>query len=194
MNQEFISRLIPKNPKLILILGGSNSGKSEIAERLSLALNENYNNPNKVVYAATAPTNWVKSDNDFYNKVNHHIVRRKDFFDLLEVGDSVANLVNFLKEDKVCLVDSISTWLGVLNNDPDAQKNLIDVLKNRNKLAVFVSDEVGLSIHPDNRTSIVYRETLGKFNQQLSDVSDVSMLAVAGKIIVLQDIFKVELD
>jgi adenosylcobinamide kinase/adenosylcobinamide-phosphate guanylyltransferase len=192
MTNNFLDRLFQKNLKTVFVIGGANSGKSEIAEKLSILLSERIESNSKLYYVATAPLDWIRSDKEFETKVELHRMRRKDMFELIETGEDARDLINFLNEDRYSLVDSVSTWLGLLNNDFQLQTDLVDVLKTRSKFTVLVSDEVGLSIHAENETANSYRENLGKLNQRISAVSDLTLLVVAGKTLILEDLFVAE--
>ena len=65
------------------------------------------------------------------------------------------------------LVDSVTTWVAALTDEPPAD-------------VVAVSDEVGLGVVPETRSGRLFRDTLGAVNQRLAGTADEVWFVVAG--------------
>ena len=165
----------------VLVLGGSRSGKSRLAEAL-------FADAHEADYLATAPRH--PSDAEWVERISRHRARRGDRWRTIETGDAAAVL------DTVgppVLVESITAWLaramdecGCWTGDEkhgelDAR---IDALTTAwaatSRFAVAVADEVGLGIVPDTTSGRRFRDTLGLLNQRLADAADEVHLVVAG--------------
>ena len=59
-------------------------------------------------------------------------------------------------------------------------EDLLSVVRERRVDVVVVSNEVGMSLVPDNRLGRLYRDLLGRANQQLAAEADTVYLMVAG--------------
>jgi nicotinate-nucleotide--dimethylbenzimidazole phosphoribosyltransferase len=62
---------------------------------------------------------------------------------------------------------------------------LCDALIARNGDTIIVSDEVGLSVHPETRIGREFRDALGTLNQSIAAVCDDVLFVVAGRVISL---------
>jgi len=157
---------------LVLVLGGSRSGKSEFAERLVLALG------GAVTYVATARPPDPSVDPDFAERVAAHRRRRPAGWTTLEVGpdlpDALAGVVG------TALVDSLGTWVaGHEQFAPDLDA-LRQVLGARRDHTVVVSDEVGLGVHPSSSVGRRFRDALGLANRALAATADHVVFVAAG--------------
>jgi adenosyl cobinamide kinase/adenosyl cobinamide phosphate guanylyltransferase len=159
-----------------LVLGGSRSGKSALAERLADAL------PAPVSYLATGVAD--PDDADFAARVERHRARRPAAWRTVEVG---ADLVTALDATEgSVLVDSIGTWVSAHQDfavDVDA---LVDVLGRRAGTTILVSDEVGMGVHPSTDVGRRFRDALGDVNARLAEVADDVLLVVAGRVLPLE--------
>jgi adenosyl cobinamide kinase/adenosyl cobinamide phosphate guanylyltransferase len=153
---------------IALVLGGANSGKSEVAEHLAGTLST------PVTYVAT----WVGDDPQMQAKVDAHRARRPASWTTIEGGDLVAIVTT---QPGTLLVDSLGTWVAssaTLAVDGDA---LCRALASRGGDTVLVSDEVGLGVHPSTEAGRRFRETLGAVNRAVAAVADRKWLVVAGQ-------------
>jgi adenosylcobinamide kinase/adenosylcobinamide-phosphate guanylyltransferase len=66
----------------------------------------------------------------------------------------------------------------------------IDILrryaKKNNKRLIFVTNEVGMGIIPPTKYSRCYRDSLGRINKYIAEVSDKAVLMVAGLPVILK--------
>lgn len=173
----------PTPPHRTLLLGGSRSGKSAEAE-LRLAAHPH------VTYVATGPT--AEADPDWARRVGAHKVRRPPGWATLETTDLDAVLRN---AEGPLLIDGLGTWLAAAMDEtgawesPDAVLPRLDSLtaswRAASAVVVAVSDEVGLSLVPDNRAGRLFRDFLGDVNQRLAAESEDVALVVAGRVVAL---------
>jgi adenosylcobinamide kinase / adenosylcobinamide-phosphate guanylyltransferase len=86
--------------------------------------------------------------------------------------------------DAAVLVDCLTLWLSNLMEgsfDIDAQTaRLQEVLRGRNGATVLVSNEVGLSIVPDNALARRFRDRQGELNQKMAAQAVRVVMMVAG--------------
>jgi len=157
---------------LTLVLGGTASGKSSIAERLIGAHGDD------VVYVATG----VVTDDDMAARVAAHKLRRPPSWSSVETTD-LADALGALHARRPVLVDSLGTWVA---NTPDFAVDIPavqEVLLSRTGVTVLVSDEVGLGVHPETEVGRRFRDVLGEVNRHMADIADEVLLVVAGRTI-----------
>lgn len=160
---------------ITLVLGGTRSGKSEIAERLALDAAPH------VAYLATG----VATDDDMAARIDRHRARRSDRFTTVEVGTDLIDVLTDRAADAV-LVDSLGTWLARCESfDVDIDR-LVRVLRARTGATVLVSEEVGLGVHPSSDAGRAFRDALGELNRAIADVADRALLVVAGRTLPLE--------
>lgn len=157
-----------------LVLGGARSGKSLVAERLASRA------ATPVTYVATVR---VGDDTDLAARVDEHRQRRPSEWATVECGDDLATLLG--STSGTVLVDSLGPWLAdrtEWRHDADA---LCDAIVARHGDTIIVSDEVGLSVHPETRVGREFRDALGTLNQRVATVCDDVLFVVAGRVISL---------
>lgn len=164
--------------KTILITGGARSGKSVIAETkaLSLALSQ----PPRATYIATAQ---VRDDEMAARVAEHRARRGPEWVDLAAPFD----LLGALKQSDgngPRLVDCLTLWLtNLILAERDWQRAAVDLcaeLPRQRDHVVFVTNEVGGGIVPDNKLARDFRDAAGLLNQRVAAVADEVILAVAG--------------
>lgn len=155
---------------IILVLGGTRSGKSQVAERITTGL------PHPVTYIATA---LVGDDGDMAARVEQHRERRPWSWTTVESG---ADLPGALRTTKgTVLVDSLGAWVACqpeLAIDPD---DLIAALVERDGASVIVSEEVGLSVHAPTEEGRRFADAMGELNLAVANRADDVILVVAGR-------------
>lgn len=158
---------------MTLVLGGSRSGKSELAERLIAAAGE------PVSYVATARLPEPGADTDFEARIAAHRARRPDGWTTIEVADDLPGVLTAL--DGAVLVDSLGTWVAGLAGFAADADALCRTLVERDGVIVLVSDEVGLGVVPATAAGGAYRDALGDVNRAVAAVADDVLLVVAGR-------------
>jgi adenosyl cobinamide kinase/adenosyl cobinamide phosphate guanylyltransferase len=153
---------------LTLVLGGTRSGKSEVAERLALGL------PAPIVYVATGSA--APGDDEMAARIAAHKLRRPVSWSTVEAGADLPAAVAGVHGS--VLIDSLGTWLAASSLDVDADA-LCSALRGRH--AVVVSDEVGMGVHPSTDVGRRFRDRLGEVNRAVADVADRVLLVVAGR-------------
>lgn len=160
--------------KSILITGGARSGKSTLAERTTLLLGQ------PAIYIATAES----GDAEMAERIARHQARRgQEWQTLAEPLDLVRALTD---SDRGAprLVDCITLWLSNLmaaGCDWEAEvAQLARLLPQLAAPVVFVTNEVGSGIVPDNALARAFRDAAGLANQQLAEACDEFWVCFAG--------------
>jgi adenosyl cobinamide kinase/adenosyl cobinamide phosphate guanylyltransferase len=156
---------------IVLVLGGTRSGKSRVAEDLVAA-------EPPVTYVATG---WASPDDPaMAERIAAHRARRPEPWVTVEAaGDLVGALRSY--PDGTMLVDALGTWVSAhpdLTVDVEA---LVSALRDRSGLTVVVSEEVGLSVHPVTEAGRRFVDVMGTLNQTVAAAADDVLLVVAGR-------------
>ncbi len=167
-------------PKVIFVLGGAASGKSDFAETLVGRQGQ------QPVYLATAQA----FDSEMRHKIDAHIARRGDGWLTHEVPMDVAATLTILKDGQVCLMDCATMWLSNhLMAESDLLKersDLVQAIRNCPARLVIVSNEVGHGVVPDNALARRFREEQGRLNIALAAEADLAVQVHAGLPLVLK--------
>ena len=159
--------------QIVLVTGGARSGKSAIAEGKVLGFGA------PAVYIATAQA----FDAEMEARIATHQARRGPEW---RTRAEPLDLVTALREtdDAPRLVDCLTLWLtNLMLGDHDweaAAKRLLAVLPELTAPVVFVTNEVGLGIVPDNRLARAFRDNAGHLNQWVAAAADEVVFTVAG--------------
>ncbi len=180
--------------KSILVTGGARSGKSSFAEKLCEKSGE------KVAYIATAQV----FDDEMKARVKLHRDRRPDLWDTFESPTGVGKLLSDISGGKVyydaILVDCLTVlttnvflldeidWDNPSNDKIDSIKNkvfdeidqIIFSLKSINSNVIFVTNELGMGIVPENAMARAFRDIAGWVNQKMADKVDEVYFVVSG--------------
>ena len=172
------------SPRVTLVLGGSRSGKSALAERLALAAGD----PSGTVwYLATG----VATDPDMAQRIDAHRAGRPARFRTVECGAALPDALTAALTDPddptaPALVDALGTWVAAAEGlAPDADGLLASLRARRAAGAptVLVSDEVGMGVHPPTAVGRRFRDALGEVNTAVAAEADVALLVVAGRVL-----------
>jgi adenosylcobinamide kinase/adenosylcobinamide-phosphate guanylyltransferase len=164
-----------KPPEVFFVLGGARSGKSTYAEGLVEA------RAGPWVYVATAQT----FDEEMRTRLAEHRARRADGWRTVE---EPLDLAGALAHSGPMLVDCLTLWLTNLmlaGREPDWPE-LVAAIDARPAPTVFVSNEVGLGIVPDNALARAFRDTAGRLHQRIAARADRVVFMVAGLPMVLK--------
>jgi adenosylcobinamide kinase / adenosylcobinamide-phosphate guanylyltransferase len=164
------------NVGLTLVLGGARSGKSGFAERL--------------VEASGLPMHYVATgrafDEEMRNRIAHHQAARqgKGWTTHEEPLDLVGLLRHIDAPTRAILVDCLTLWVTNLmleGRDIAAEfAALAALLPDVQARLVFVSNEVGLGIVPENRMARDFRDHAGRLHQIVAEKSAEVYFVAAG--------------
>jgi adenosyl cobinamide kinase/adenosyl cobinamide phosphate guanylyltransferase len=158
---------------ITLVLGGTRSGKSDVAERIAARWSD------PVTYVATGQA----TDDDMAARIAAHRARRPGAWSTVEAGPDLPAVLARL--DGPALVDSLGTWVARCDDlAPDAPA-LCTALTRRTAATVVVSEEVGLGVHPMTEAGRRFADALGEVNRAVAAVADDVLLVVAGRILPL---------
>ena len=172
--------------KIVLVTGGSRSGKSEFAERYAAKCGKN------VGYIATAEV----YDSEMAFRVKLHRERRPHDWQtfeapydahetIAEAGRSSCDTILF-----DCLTIYVSNILCSMESISDSAENyrtmreqidaLIAASRDFDGTVIFVTNEVGSGIVPENHLAREYRDIAGLVNQWVGAASDEVYLVTCG--------------
>lgn len=161
-------------PGLTLVLGGAASGKSEFAEGLVTGTGRG------PVYLATARVH----DGEMREKVNRHKELRGQGWRTIEEPLDAGRALATISGDTAVLLDCATMWLSnhlLAENDlAEAEAGLMAGLALCAAPVVVVSNEVGLSVVPDNALARRFRQAQGELNQKLAARAGLVVNVIAG--------------
>ena len=171
--------------KIILVTGGARSGKSQFAEKLALKIGGG-----RAAYIATAQI----FDDEMAYRVRLHKERRGKNWLTFESPFNADKTITFAaKNFDVILFDCVTIYLSnflcnanlddeekVFSDFKNLIENLISVAKNTSATVIFVSNEVGAGIVPENKLARKFRDLAGLANQMLANEAEKVFLTVAG--------------
>jgi len=161
-------------PEMTLVLGGAASGKSAYAEGLVTA------DGRRKIYLATAEIR----DSEMRAKVHRHREARGPGWRTIEAPLDIATPLNAATNEQIVLLDCASMWLSnhlLAESDmADAKAALMTGLMMTSAPVVVVSNEVGMSVVPDNALARRFRDAQGRLNQELAVRAGLVVNVVAG--------------
>ena len=169
---------------IVLVTGGCRSGKSAYAERLAESL------PPSRLYVATAPI----SDAEMERRIQQHRrARQGRGWETVEEQLDLAGVVARNGQHNVLLVDCVTLWVNNLmyyaDRDgrevteadvADACGRVLQAAGTCRGTVIFVSNEVGLGVVPENAAARRYRDLVGRANQLLAARADTVTLICCG--------------
>lgn len=164
----------PPLPSVTLVLGGARSGKSRYAEDLVATHGGG-------LYLATAEAR----DGEMAARIRLHQDRRGDIWQTVEEPiDLVGALTRNGVGERPVLVECLTLWLSNLmeaGRDLGAETDtLIAALPSLAGPVIFVSNEVGLGIVPDNAPARTFMDAAGRLNQAVAAAADRVVQITAG--------------
>ncbi len=161
-----------------LVLGGARSGKTAYAEKLICAM------PAPWIYCATAQA----LDDEMRDRIAHHRARRVEGWITVETPLDLAEAV--AAHEHPILVDCLTLWLTnimLAGRDVSAETaKLLAAVEATKAAIVFVSNEVGLGIVPDNALARQFRDHAGRLNQGIAKIANHVVFMAAGLPLVLK--------
>jgi len=166
--------------RLTLVLGGAASGKSAFAEGL---VRRTGLDP---VYLATAEAH----DDEMRAKLARHRARRDAAWRTIEAPRDLAPALGSVAAGEVVLLDCATMWLSnqmLAGNDlAGAEAALFAALDACAAPVVVVSNEVGLSVVPENALARRFQTAQGALNQRLAARAGLVVNVIAGLPMVLK--------
>ena len=181
--------------QIILCSGGARSGKSEFAERLALATE------GRKAYVATGQA----FDEEMLDRIKKHQERRGKIWNNFEVPLHLADeWENISQSADVILIDCLTMFTtnhmmayGSIRGQEDANRleqtilseldTLLDSIQLcEGKTVIFVTNEIGLGIVPDNKLARYFRDIAGRVNRAVASVADKLYLTISGVTIELK--------
>lgn len=171
--------------KIVLVTGGARSGKSVFAERYVASLAK------QVAYIATAQV----FDHEMAVRVAQHRQRRPDNWLTYEAPFNAEEIILDLPGSVgAVLFDCLTIYTSNLLLAPYApetpqdrflfvQAKIAQLIESARMIAattVFVTNEVGMGIVPDNAMAREYRDLAGMVNQEAAAAADEAYLVVSG--------------
>ncbi|UHS56627.1 bifunctional adenosylcobinamide kinase/adenosylcobinamide-phosphate guanylyltransferase [Agrobacterium vaccinii] len=160
----------------VLVLGGARSGKSAFAENLVLS------GSGTAHYIATGRA-W---DDEMKDRISHHRDRRGDMWTTHEEPLALTEMLQQLDQsENIILVDCLTLWVTNLMMEEGrdvelAFAPLVTHAGTARARIVFVSNEVGLGIVPENRMAREFRDHAGRLHQQIAAVAGEVYFIAAG--------------
>jgi len=168
--------------QLILILGGARGGKSSFAQSLAAHTSEN------VTLVATAQA----GDEEMRRRIEEHRRSRPQSWRTIEEPLHPAAALRAAPPAGVVLLDCLTLLASNLllqhEDSPAAAERAIDdevadllrVYAEGDATLIVVSNEVGLSVVPPYQLGRIYRDLLGRANQQIAAAADRVYWMLAG--------------
>jgi len=158
---------------ITLVLGGTRSGKSEVAESLAARTVD------RVTYVATGSP----SDADMAARIAAHRARRPSGWTTVEATTDLADVLTTVQGRAV--VDSLGSWVASHADLAPDGASLCRVLTRRDGDTIVVSEEVGLGVHAPTEAGRRFADALGELNRAVADIADEVLLVVAGRVLPL---------
>lgn len=170
--------------KIILVAGGARSGKSAFAERYAAALSGRH------AYVATARI----FDQEMADRIAAHRRRRPPSWQTWEVPEDLPSVMDRIcQAADVVLVDCLTLYFSnyLFAHDGEDDDAVIDgavaelqrimtAFRRAGVTAIFVTNELGCGIVPMEHVSRLYRDLIGRVNQEAAAEADEVYLSVCG--------------
>jgi adenosylcobinamide kinase / adenosylcobinamide-phosphate guanylyltransferase len=179
---------------LVLILGGTRSGKSRLGRQRAELIAAG----GPVAYVATA----LPGDAELDDRIALHRRDRPSAWQTVEplsgdpalAGAELVEAIRAFASGTTILIDGLTLWVSLVMADPEKAfeattesivegpiERLREALRDHPGPAVVVIDEVGLGIVPMDAITRRFRDVLGIAHQRLADDADEVWLTVAGR-------------
>jgi adenosylcobinamide kinase/adenosylcobinamide-phosphate guanylyltransferase len=168
----------------MLVTGGCRSGKSayaqETAERIS---------PSRL-YLATCPV----TDDEMWRRIEAHRQARRDrHWETVEAPLDPAGVLRTRLDYGVVLVDCVTLWVNNLMYAAESEgraideaemaaacRTMLDAAAQHPGAVIFVTNEVGMGIVPENAQARHYRDLVGRANQVIAGRAESVTLLACG--------------
>ena len=180
---------------IILCSGGARSGKSEFAEQLALSLK------GRKAYVATGQA----FDDEMKDRIKKHQLRRGKEWITFEIPlylhknwEQIKNVSDVILIDCLTMFTSNHVFAhGDINTQEDSNRIesiileelrlLLQEINNSNdKTVIFVTNEIGLGIVPENELARYFRDITGRVNREVASAANKMYLTISGVTIELK--------
>lgn len=180
---------------IILCSGGARSGKSEFAEQLALSLK------GRKAYVATGQA----FDDEMKDRIKKHQLRRGKEWITFEIPlylhknwEQIKNVSDVILIDCLTMFTSNHVFAhGDINTQEDSNRVesiileelrlLLQEINNSNdKTVIFVTNEIGLGIVPENKLARYFRDITGRVNREVASAANKMYLTISGVTIELK--------
>lgn len=180
---------------IILCSGGARSGKSEFAEQLALSLK------GRKAYVATGQA----FDDEMKDRIKKHQMRRGKEWITFEIPlhlhknwEQIKNVSDVILIDCLTMFTSNHVFAhGDINTQEDSNRVesiileelrlLLQEINNSNdKTVIFVTNEIGLGIVPENKLARYFRDITGRVNREVASAANKMYLTISGVTIELK--------
>ncbi len=176
--------------KVIMVTGGSRSGKSVLAEEKA----KEYGG-RSVLYMATA----IPVDEDMKERIKIHQERRDPEWGTYEGYRDLGEIIKATEKDTI-LLDCVTVLITniLFEEERDFDKiskkeiedlesdvmlelgNIVKGARDGNKTLILVTNEVGMSMVASYRLGRIFSDIAGKANQLLASLSDEVYISISG--------------
>jgi adenosylcobinamide kinase / adenosylcobinamide-phosphate guanylyltransferase len=170
--------------RVILVTGGGRSGKSTFAQKLAESI------AGSRAYIATCP---VIDDETAERVRKHREARKAGRWDTIEEPLALADTLRRDGVHNIFLVDCLTLWVNnvvyeaekvghdVTEDDISAMcDDVLSACRLRAGTVIFVTNEVGMGIIPENPLARSYRDLAGRCNQVIARQAETVILMVSG--------------
>ena len=180
---------------IILCSGGARSGKSEFAEQLALSLK------GRKAYVATGQA----FDDEMKDRIKKHQLRRGKEWITFEIPLHLhKNWEQIKNVSDVILIDCLTMFTSnhvFAHEDINTQEDfnriesiileelrllLQDINNSNDKTVIFVTNEIGLGIVPENKLARYFRDITGRVNREVASAANKMYLTISGVTIELK--------
>ena len=174
---------------IILCSGGARSGKSEFAEQLALSLK------GRKAYVATGQA----LDDEMKDRIKKHQLRRGKEWITFEIPlhlhknwEEIKNVSDVILIDCLTMFTSNHVFAhGDINTQEDSNRIesiileelrllLEDINNSNDKTVIFVTNEIGLGIVPENKLARYFRDITGRVNREVASAANKMYLTISG--------------
>jgi len=170
--------------QIILVTGGSRSGKSSWAQKTAESIS-----PIRV-FIATCPV----IDGEMQERIrSHRKAREERNWHTIEEPLDIAGAIDSSHGFPVALVDCLTLWINNLMYRAEKEnvsitetdvalecRRVADAAKRHPGSVLFVTNEIGMGIIPENASARLYRDLAGRCNQVMAEACDRAVLMISG--------------
>lgn len=166
---------------LVLVLGGTRSGKSRFAQARAAEMAGD----RPVTYIATA---W-RGDAELDDRIRGHQRARPADWPVVEVHTDLAGAIADIEDAEVVLLDGLTLWLaGAFDPSTTTVEAFLDgpfaaaleAVARRDGPTIVVSDEINLGVMPVEPATRAFIDLMGHAHQRMAGVADEVYFMVAG--------------